>query len=140
MQLTTYLTFKDNCREAFEFYRSCFGGEFESLSTFADGPDDMGIEEEHLGLIMHVSLPIGSTRLMGSDHLEVFTGPLVIGNNFSVSIEPDSREDADNLFAKLSDRGAVTMPLEETFWGAYFGAFTDRFGVAWQINFALPRE
>lgn len=137
MKINTYLTFRDNCREAFEYYRNCFGGDFESLSTFADGPADMGIDKDYGHLIMHVSLPIGSGRLMGSDYVPGFGPPLTVGNNFSLSLQPASREEADAIFEKLSDGGAVTMPLQETFWGSYFGALTDRFGVNWQVNFDL---
>ncbi len=110
-----------------------------SLSTFSEGPDDMGIDEAYGHLIMHVSLPIGSGVLMGSDYVPGFGPNLAIGNNFSLSVQPDNREEADAIFQKLSDGGAVTMPLQETFWGAYFGALTDRFGVNWQVNFQLSR-
>ena len=99
----------------------------------------MGIAEEFGHLIMHMALPIGSSVLMGSDHVEGFSPPLVVGNNFSISIHPDSREDADAIFEKLSDGGSVSMPLQETFWGAYFGALKDRYGVNWLINLELAK-
>lgn len=135
--ITTYLTFNDNCRAAFEFYRSVFGGEFSFIQTFADAPHDIGVSADKGDLIMHVSLPIGSGVLMGSD--SGFGPEVTSGNNFSVSIHPDSREQADDLFAKLAAGGAVTMPMEEQFWGAYFGSCTDRFGINWMINYELPR-
>ena len=139
MNINTYLTFKDNCRAAFEFYRSVFGGEFLFISTFGEGPDDMGVPEDKRDLIMHVTLPIGSGVLMGSDSAGF--GPEVsTGNNFSLSIHPDSREQADELFAKLSADGAVEMPMQEQFWGAYFGSLTDKFGIRWQINYELPQQ
>ena len=133
MALNTYLTFEDNCREAFELYRSIFGGEFTFISTFREGPEDMEIPEEDLDRIMHVSLPIGNSVLMGSDSSSAFCPPLVAGNNFSLSFEAESREHADAVFAKLSDGGTVSMPMADAFWGAYFGACTDKFGINWQV-------
>ena len=84
MSLNTYLTFGSNCREVFEFYRSVFGGEFATVSTFREGPPDMGIPEEELDRIMHVTLPIGSSALMGSDSSSAFGPPPVAGNNFYI--------------------------------------------------------
>ena len=139
MSLSTYLTFGGNCRAAFEFYRSVFGGEFAELQTFADGPPDMPVSEEQKNLVMHVSLPIGSSILMGSDH-SGFGPPLVTGNNFSIAIEAQSRERCDELFAKLSDGGSVIMPLQDMFWGAYYGLWTDRFGINWMVNYTLPHK
>ena len=136
MALNTYLTFEDNCREAFEFYRSIFGGEFAFISTFREGPEEMKameIPEEELDRIMHVSLPIGDSVLMGSDSISAFCPPLVVGNNFSLSFEAESKEYADEIFAKLSDGGTVSMPMADAFWGAYFGAIKDKFGVNWQV-------
>ena len=136
MALNTYLTFEDNCREVFEFYRSVFGGEFAFISTFREGPEEMKemqIPEEHLDRIMHVSLPIGSSVLMGSDSTSAFSPPLVVGNNFSISFEAESKEHADEVFAKLSDGGEVKWQMADAFWGAYFGAIKDKFGINWQV-------
>ena len=133
MQINTYLTFQDNCRQAFEFYRSVLGGEFTDIQSFRDGPPDMGVAETELDLLMHVSLPIGSGVLMGSDRGS-FGPPLATGNNFSLSIQPDSKEEADSLFAKLSDGGQVTMPMQDVFWGSYYGMCTDKFGINWMLN------
>lgn len=138
ININIYLTFDDNCRAAFEFYRSVFGGEFSFIQTFADAPHDIGVPADKGDLIMHVSLPIGSGVLMGSDS-SGFGPEVTSGNNFSVSISPDSREQADDLFAKLAAGGAATMPMEEQFWGAYFGTCTDQFGINWMINYELPR-
>ena len=133
MTLSIYLNFKGNCREAFEFYRSVFGGEFAIFETFRNGPPDMGVPEDELDNIMHVSYPIGSSVLMGSDTPDRF-GPTEMGNNFSISYSSQSRAEADALFAKISEGGTVTMPLSDMFWGAYFGSCTDRFGINWQLN------
>ncbi len=139
MALNTYLTFDGNCREAFEFYRSVFGGEFSVIQTFADGPPDMPGRDELGDQIMHVSLPVGASVLMGSDRGPGAGPELVVGNNFSISIEGQSREHCDEVFGKLSAGGKVTMPLQDMFWGAYYGMCTDRFGVNWMINYELPR-
>ena len=140
MSLSTYLFFDGNCREAFELYRSVFGGEFSVLQTFGDGPPDMNVPEEEKGRIMHVSLPIGSSVLMGSDSTSAFGPAPVQGTNFAISIVGESREHCDEVFAKLSEGGTVKNPLEDAFWGAYFGCWTDRFGIDWMINYETPPE
>ena len=132
MSLSTYLTFDGNCREAFEFYRSVFGGEYQTLSTFGEGPDDMEVPDAERDKIMHVSLSVGDGVLMGSDR-GPWGPPLVAGNNFSLSIESETRTASDALFAKLSAGGSATMPMADAFWGAYFGRCTDRFGINWMV-------
>ena len=135
MTISTYLTFDGNCRDAFEFYRTVFGGDYHVLSTFADGPSSLeeeGIAEADKNKVMHVSLPVGDSVLMGSDSLA--DGPaLQMGNNFSLSVAAHSRGHGDELLAKLSANGTVTMPMEDTFWGAYFGMCRDQFGISWMI-------
>ena len=140
MALNTYLTFDGNCREAFEFYRSVFGGEFSVIQTFADGPPDMPLPDEIRDQIMHVSLPVGANVLMGSDKGPGFRAELVVGNNFSISIAGQSREHCDEVFAKLSAGGKVTMPMQDQFWGSYYGMCKDKFGINWMIDYALPRD
>lgn len=134
-----YLTFQGNCEEAFTFYKSVFGGEYPYIGKFKDMPaaeNCAPISAEEGEKIMHVSLPISKeTILMGSDSSEAFGHSTVIGNNFSISINTDTAEEADKLFNGLSAGGAVSMPMDKTFWGAYFGMFTDKFGINWMINF-----
>lgn len=132
MALSTYLTFDGNCREAFEFYRAVFGGEFELFSTFGEGPDDMQVAAAQKDKVMHVSLRIGAGVLMGSDNSD-YGPPVVVGNNFSLSVPTESRPESDELLAKLADGGTVTMPMADTFWGAYFGMCTDKFGINWMV-------
>jgi PhnB protein len=134
-----YLTFGGNCREAFEYYRSVFGGDFAAYSTFADAPPDMPVADDEKDLVMHVSLPVGDNLLMGSD-TSAFAPPLSVGNNFSIAIAGESRAHCDELFAKLSAGGSITMELQETFWGSYYGLFTDRFGISWMVNYDLAQE
>ena len=136
MSLSTYLTFDGNCREAFEFYRSVFGTEFVVLSTFAEAPEDMEVPDADRDKVMHVTLPIGSSVLMGSDK-DPAGPPVVVGNNFSISVETKSRKESDDLIGKLAAGGTVSMPMQETFWGSYFGLCTDKFGVNWMISCPL---
>ena len=136
--LEAYLHFNGNCREVFDFYRSVFRGDYLILQTFGDGPPDMGVPESERHKIMHATLKVGDGILMGSDiptNMANCVGEsLVVGNNISLSYSPQDKEDTDELFAKLSEGGKVTMPLQEMFWGAYFGTCTDRFGIHWQLN------
>ena len=139
MSLNIYLTFDGNCREVFDFYRSVFGGDYLDVQTYGDAPQDMGVPDAEKGRIMHMSLPVGSSILMGSDSSSAFGPPATVGDNFTISISVDSREQCDEYFAKLSEGGAIKMPMQETFWGAYFGNWTDRFGINWMVNFQLPQ-
>ena len=140
MPVLTYLSFDGNCREVFDFYRSVFGGEYQILMTFGDGPPDMGISEADLDKVMHATLTVGDGIIMGSDMPANFGPPPVVGNNFSLSYPTRSREDTDELFAKVSEGGKVTMPLQEMFWGSYFGACTDKFGINWQFDYEMAKE
>lgn len=131
-----YLMFNGTCEEAFLFYKSVFGGEFPYIGKFKDAPAEEGevLSEEALNRIMHVSLPIGNTILMGSDSHPRY-GDVGFGDNFSISINTESTEEADRIFNGLSAGGKVEMPLQKTFWGAYFGMFKDKFGINWMVNF-----
>ena len=137
--INPYLTFPGQCEEAFNFYKSVFGGEFLYFGRFKDMPPMEGCEpvsEEDGNKVMHVSLPFGNgTYLMGSDSFEAWGQATVMGNNFSISINTDSKDEADKLFNALSAGGTVTMAMEKTFWGAYFGMFTDKFSIQWMVNF-----
>ncbi len=133
----TYLNFNGNCEEAFNFYKSVFGGEFTYMGRFDQMPesDDYTVPDADKNKIMHVSLPIGSSVLMGSDVGGDWAPSFKLGNNFSVSISADSKEEADKIFNALSAGGEVTMALENTFWGDYFGMLTDKFGVNWMMSY-----
>lgn len=137
MTLSSYLTFDGDCADAFQFYKSVFGGDFSAWMTFAEGPPEMGVADNEKSRIMHVSLPVGGSVLMGSDKTSGLGDPLNAGNNFSIHYAAASNEDADAIFAKLSDGGAVTMPMEKTFWNAYFGMCRDKFGVNWMVDHEL---
>lgn len=131
-----YLMFNGTCEAAFLFYKSVFGGDFPYIGKFKDAPAEEGevLSEEALNRIMHVSLPIGSSILMGSDTHPRY-GDVGFGDNFSVSVNAESREDADKIFNGLSAGGKVEMPMNDTFWGSYFGMFKDKFGINWMVSF-----
>lgn len=136
--VNVYLNFDGQCEEAFEFYKSVFGGEFSYIGRFNEMPQDENnkLSEADGNKIMHVSLPISAeTNLFGSDTVGAWSPKLVQGNNYSISINASSKDEADRLFNGLSAGGKVTMPLENTFWGAYFGMFTDKYGINWMVNF-----
>ncbi|MCY4527647.1 MAG: VOC family protein [Chloroflexi bacterium] len=140
MPILSYLNFDGNCREALEFYRSVFDGEYMMIMTFGEAPDDIGLADSDKDKIMHATLMIGDGAIMASDTATGFGPPLVTGNNFSLNYPTQSKEETDELFAKMSEGGTVTMPLEDQFWGSYFGACTDKFGINWQFNYEMPRE
>ena len=135
MALNTYLFFDGNCERAFTFYKSVFGGEFSAFMTYGEGPPEMDIPSSEQSKIMHVSLPVGGSVLMGSDNCEGFGPPRNSGQNFAISYTPKSRDDADRIFTALIDGGEVSMPLQDMFWGAYFGQGRDQFGIEWMVNF-----
>lgn len=137
LKINPYLNFMGRTEEAFVFYKSVFGGEFTSLQQFKDIPGLPGKEqmsEADLNKLMHVSLPIGNNVLMGTDTLESLGHTLNFGNNISLSIDVDSKDEADRLFKALSEGGKVEMALHDTFWNAYFGMVEDQFGIKWMIN------
>ncbi len=137
--INVYLNFNGNCEEAFNFYRSVFGGEFPYVGRFKEMPPQEGqppIAPGDAEKIMHISLPISKeTVLMGSDSIGEWASNYQAGNNFSISVSTDVKEDADRLFEGLSEGGNITMPIVDTFWGDYFGMITDKFGIHWMVSF-----
>ncbi|RFM27789.1 VOC family protein [Deminuibacter soli] len=139
--INPYLTFNGNCEEAFEFYKSVFGGSFLTLMRFDSiPPGDYAPAEEEKNRIMHVALPIGpNSTLMGSDRMAAH-GPGTNGDNFSIAFNPDSEAQADQVFNGLAQGGNITMPLAKVFWGAYFGMLTDKYGVNWMVNYEYNKQ
>jgi PhnB protein len=133
--INPYLNFDGNCEEAFKFYQSIFGGEFTGRSRFKDIPGQPSSDGER---ILHISLPIGNTILMGSDR-NAHMGSGILGNNMHVSIQPSSKEEAEGLFNGLAKGGNITMPLADTFWNATFGMLVDKFGIQWMVNYEYPQ-
>ncbi len=137
-KLNPYLTFLGNCEEAFNYYKSVFGGDFSYVGRFSEMPPQEGVElsEDDKNKIMHISLPISEeTILMGSDTGGEWAPKTVIGNNISLSITAESKEDADRFFNGLSEGGRTTMPMAQTFWGDYFGMCTDQYNINWMISY-----
>src|ERR1035437_9737942 len=116
--INPYLNFNGNAEEAFNFYKSVFGREFIILQRFKDTPQGENLSTEDAVKIMHVALPIGKGNvLMATDFLESMGHKYIAGNNYSLSLQTDSKEEADTLFAKLSVGASIEMPLSEAFWG-----------------------
>jgi PhnB protein len=137
MQLSTYLIFDGNCREAFEFYQRCFDAQLEAVSTYGEMPASEGMEipEDARDLVMHARLRIGDQWLMASDNAPFCPAPYERIKGTSIAVGVGSIEEAEKLFNALADNGTVQMPLEETFWAHRFGMLVDKFGVAWMINY-----
>ncbi|MBN2273165.1 MAG: VOC family protein [Bacteroidales bacterium] len=139
--VSTYLNFTRNTEEAFNFYKSVFGGEFSGgISRFGDIPpsEDMPpLPEADKNLVMHVALPIlGGHMLMGTDAPESMGFRVKPGNNVYVSLHPDTREETRRLFKALSDGGTVELELRDMFWGDYYGSCKDKYGIHWMFNCA----
>ncbi len=138
--INPYLNFNGNTEEAFNFYKSVFGGEFTALQRFKDIPEADKFPKADQEKIMHISLPLGNgTVLMASDALESMGFNLISGNNFYILIESESKEEADKLFNKLSAGGKIEMPMQDMFWGAYYGSFSDKFGINWMIDYTYKK-
>ena len=142
-EVNIYLNFPGNTEEAFNFYKSIFGGDFMcGIMRFRDFPPMEGMEdmpplkEDEKDLVGHVSLPLTEhSSLMGTDYTSNMAEKLVIGNNLMITLEADNAVEAESLFGKLSEGGRVVMPLREMFWAEKYGACVDKFGIHWQINY-----
>lgn len=137
MILNPYLNFDGNAEEAFRFYQSVLGGEL-FVQKMSEAPGTENLSEEEKDRAMHVAIPIGNGQfLMASDCLPSAGHVLKMGNNNYISLAVDSREEADRIFEGLSAGGTIEMPLDDMFWGDYFGSFTDKFGVNWMVNYSV---
>lgn len=134
--INPYINFNGNAEEAFNFYKSVFGGEFTNIVRFKDiaGPE-FPIPENDADKLMRIVLPIGGNTLIANDVPEAL-GPVSENENRSkISVSTESREEADRIFAGLSVGGTVEMPLDESPWGTYFAMFRDKYGIEWTIEF-----
>ena len=143
MVINPYLNFNGNTEEVFNFYKSIFGGDFPFVMRFNEMPQDAAdgegcvgecIPENDANGLAHISLPIGQTMLMASD-VPSNMPPVVSGTNVSLCISVDSRADADRIFGALSEGGTVQMPMQDQFWGDYYGMLEDKFKIQWMVSF-----
>ena len=139
-RVSSYLNFPGTAEEAFNFYRTVFGGDFTNLARFGEMPPQEGcppLSDADRNLILHIELPIVAGHvLMASDMPESMGMTVKPGNNIYINLEPDTRAETERLFHALSEGGKVAMPLQDMFWGAYFASFTDRYGINWMLNCA----
>ena len=134
--INPYINFNGNAEEAFNFYKSVFGREFTMIIRFKDmSSPDNPVSQNEANKIMYIALPIGKNILMANDVPEHMGQVNENENRSKISISAETREEADKLFNGLSAGGTVTMAMNQTFWGAYFGMFTDKFGINWMVNF-----
>lgn len=139
MKVNPYLNFNGKAEDAFQFYQSVFGGEL-AIYRMGEAPGTENLPEQEKNLMMHISLPIGDGQtLMASDCVESMGHQLTVGNNNYISLFTDNREDADRIFNGLSFGGQIEMPMDDMFWGDYFGSFKDKYGVCWMINYSKPQ-
>lgn len=137
LAVNPYLNFNGTTEEAFNLYKKVFGGEFAMVQRFKDTPEAGKIPENLGDKIMHIALPVGKgNMLMGTDAMEGLGQKApTMGNNFYITINAESKDEADKIFKGLSDGAKIQMPMNDTFWGAYFGMLTDKYGVQWMISF-----
>lgn len=135
--INPHINFNGNAEEAFNFYKSVFGGEFATIVRLKDlSSPEFPVAENDADKIMHIALPIGKNSLMGNDVPESM-GPVNENENRSkIVISAESREEADKLFSGLSVGGTVEMPMDDSPWGSYFGMFRDKFGIEWMVDFS----
>jgi PhnB protein len=134
MQLNAYLSFNGQCEEAFNFYTQCFGGSITGIFRYGETPMAEHIPAEMTNAVMHVRMSVGQAVLMGADAPDQYETP----KGIAVSIHVDSAEEAERIYASLSENGSIQMPIQETFWALRFAMFTDRFGIPWMINCEKP--
>jgi PhnB protein len=141
-QLVPYLNFMGNTEEAMNFYKSVFGGEFVTFQRFCDVPGAAdNLPENEKRLMMHIALKINdSITLMATDMLESAGYKLNSGNQISLSLNAESKEEADKIFNGLLVGGKIEMPVQDTFWGAYFGIWEDKYGIKWMVNYDYPKS
>jgi PhnB protein len=131
MQLNPYLSFNGQCEAAFKFYQQCLGGNIQTMMTWGDSPMGDQVPSEWRDKIIHVSLIVGDTALLGSDAPpDRYEKP----RGISVTIQINDPAEAERIFDALAEDGTVQMPIQQTFWAALFGMCIDRFGIPWMVN------
>jgi len=140
--LASYLYFPGNAEKAFDFYKSVFGGETMGMQRYKEVfPGDKRLVKNDENKVQHIALRIGKDdMLMASDWVESFMGKMVRGNDYVISVFPDSKEEAQNIFQALSTGGVVEMPMDDHPWGGYDGVCKDKFGVRWTVYWYEPEK
>ena len=134
--INPYINFNGNAEEAFNFYKSVFGGEFAMVMRFKDiSSSENPVSENEANKIMHIALPIGKNILMGNDVPEIMGTVNENENRSKISVSAESKEEADKLFSGLSAGGIIEVPIGDSPWGSYFGMFRDKFGIEWMVDF-----
>lgn len=134
--INPYINFNGNTEEAFNFYKSVFGGEFAKVVRFKDlASDEFPIAEHEANKIMHIALPIGKNMLMANDVPESMGRTNENENRSKILISTAGKEEADKLFNGLSVGGQIEMPISDSPWGTYFGMFRDKYGIEWMVDF-----
>ena len=134
--INPYINFNGNAEEAFNFYKSVFGGEFATIMRFKDMSNpEYPVSEHEANKIMHIALPIGKNILMANDVPESMGRVNENENRSKISISAESREEADKLYNGLSTGGNIEMPIGDSPWGSYFGMFRDKYGIEWMVDF-----
>jgi PhnB protein len=136
--ILNHLTFDGNCDDALEFYKYCFGGEILNIMRYSEAPEgSMPVDESTKNLVLHANFKSGDLRFMAADRHPAM--PFEVGNQIGMNIDCDSAGQQDEIFAKLSEGGRVTMELQNTFWGARFGTLTDKYGMPWMLHLNLEQ-
>ena len=141
MKIHPYLNFEGKTEEAFRFYEKALGGKLTEIHRFGSMPQQEGFEltPEQKALVLHVGLQLPDGEMIMASDMIAGMGPTrVEGNNISISVHPGSKQEADRVFNALAEGGTITMPIENQFWGDYFGSLTDRFGINWMVNYSAP--
>jgi PhnB protein len=134
--INPHINFNGNAEEAFNFYKSVFGGEFAKIMRFKDlSSAGFPVAEHEANKIMHIALPIGKSILMANDVPEILGRTNENENRSKIVISAESKEEADKLFNGLSVGGQIEMPISDSPWGSYFGMFRDKYGIEWMVDF-----
>jgi PhnB protein len=134
--INPHINFNGNAEEAFNFYKSVFGGEFSRIARFKDlASAEFPVAEHEANKIMHIALPIGKSVLMANDVPEILGRTNENENRSKIVISAESKEEADRLFNGLSAGGQIEMPISDSPWGSYFGMFRDKYGIEWMVDF-----
>jgi PhnB protein len=135
-QINPYINFNGNAEEAFNFYKSVFGGEFSQITRFKElSSPEFPIDEKEANKIMMIVLPVGNNVLMANDVPEIMGKVNENENRSKISIKAENKEEADKLFNGLSEGGQVEMPIADSPWGTYFGMFRDKYGIEWTVEY-----